>query len=355
MATSKRRPRGQRGSVIKDPKRGTYSIRWSSGDRKHRKGPFHTKALAQAELGKIISEINAGLYIGDLSFAEMADRFFATYDRSNASRKKLDYFVRMLKAEFGPLHLSSITPEHVARWRITVSPGSQYTAHGILRQILTAAVKWGYLTTNPALAIKNPMPKAKEVAIFSGWDEVLAVAREMDPVGEALVIFAAGTGLRPEEWCSVEWGDIVGDSLIVSRSWTEDDGMKQYGKTTGSRRRVPLRKIVIDALNALERTEPRIFSSPRGGIIRIHNWRSREWMEALSAANVPYRKPYSLRHTYAAWSLAAGINTFQLARRMGTSVEMIDRTYGHLIEGSEDSERELLDNFDDVPAKEETD
>jgi hypothetical protein len=35
-----------------------------------------------------------------------------------------------------------------------------------------------------------------------------------------------------------------------------------------------------------------------------------------------------------------------LARRMGTSLLMIDRTYGHLARGADDYERELLDAFD---------
>jgi len=41
--------------------------------------------------------------------------------------------------------------------------------------------------------------------------------------------------------------------------------------------------------------------------------------------------PYSLRHTYASFSIAAGVPLFSLARRVGTSVEQIDRTYGHLL------------------------
>jgi hypothetical protein len=44
--------------------------------------------------------------------------------------------------------------------------------------------------------------------------------------------------------------------------------------------------------------------------------------------------------------LAAGVSLFALSRRMGTSVEMIDRTYGHLAPDAEAYERELLDAFD---------
>jgi integrase len=60
----------------------------------------------------------------------------------------------------------------------------------------------------------------------------------------------------------------------------------------------------------------------------------------------------SLRHTYATFSLAAGVSLFTLSRRMGTSVEMIDGTYGHLAPDAEEYERGLLDAFD---AKVETD
>jgi hypothetical protein len=45
-------------------------------------------------------------------------------------------------------------------------------------------------------------------------------------------------------------------------------------------------------------------------------------------------------------SLAAGVSLFTLARRMGTSVEMIDRTHGHLAPDAEELERGLLDAYD---------
>jgi hypothetical protein len=43
---------------------------------------------------------------------------------------------------------------------------------------------------------------------------------------------------------------------------------------------------------------------------------------------------------------AAGLDIFRLARRMGISVAMIDRTYGHLAAGADEYERELLDAYD---------
>jgi integrase len=89
-----------------------------------------------------------------------------------------------------------------------------------------------------------------------------------------------------------------------------------------------------------------VFPAPEGGWIEINNFRHRGWTPSLAAAGVKHRRIYDLRHTYATWSLAAGIDIFTLARRMGTSVKMIDRTYGHLVAGADAYERELLDAYD---------
>jgi integrase len=65
----------------------------------------------------------------------------------------------------------------------------------------------------------------------------------------------------------------------------------------------------------------------------------------VKAAGVPGRTPYALRHTYASWSIAAGIGLFELSRLMGTSVEQIDRTYGHLLPDSLERARAALNEF----------
>jgi integrase len=74
--------------------------------------------------------------------------------------------------------------------------------------------------------------------------------------------------------------------------------------------------------------------------------REREWKPALRAAGLAHRRIYDLRHSYATWSLAAGVSLFTLSRRMGTSLAMIDATYGHLAPDAEEQERTLLDAFD---------
>jgi integrase len=236
--------------------------------------------------------------------------------------------------------------DDVARWRAGLKETSRYRLTLALRQTLGAAVRWRYMTRNPAIdAGRNPEPRSEELLPFSPA-EIDALETELGPTFGPLVTFAAETGLRTNEWVALERRDVdrSGPAVIVQRRFA--DGMlTPYPKTVGSRRRVPLS---ARAQAALDRLPPRLdtpllFPAAKGGHIGLDTWRTREWYPALEAAGLRRRGPYQLRHTFATEALAAGISIFELARVMGTSVKMIDRTYGHLARDSEQAIRARLD------------
>jgi integrase len=69
--------------------------------------------------------------------------------------------------------------------------------------------------------------------------------------------------------------------------------------------------------------------------MNLDNWRRREWGPAIESSGV--RTPariYDLRSTFASDALAARVSVFELARIMGTSVRMIERHYGALLDGA---------------------
>jgi integrase len=177
--------------------------------------------------------------------------------------------------------------------------------------------------------------------------EIDALETELGPAFGPLVTFAAETGLRTNEWVALERRDLdrSGPAVLVQRRYA-DGALTPYPKTVGSRRRVPLS---ARALEALDRLPPRldtplVFPAARGGYIGLDGRRTRHWYPALEAAGLRQRGPYQLRHTFATEALAAGISIFELARVMGTSVKMIDRTYGHLARDSEQAIRDRLNS-----------
>ena len=159
-------------------------------------------------------------------------------------------------------------------------------------------------------------------------------------------MFAAETGLRTNEWAALERRNVDRAGRAVTAQRRVSDGvLTPYPKTEPSRRRNPLTE---RALEALDRMPPRIdtplqFPAAQGGYIGLDTWRNREWYPALEAAGIAQRGPYHLRHTFATKALAPGVSIFELARLMGTSVKMIDRTYGHLARDSEAAIRARLD------------
>ena len=203
------------------------------------------------------------------------------------------------------------------------------------------------LDENPAALVANPEPKRSEVQTFT-LAELELVADELHNAFAAIPAFAALTGLRPCEWLALERRDVdyQGGVVHVRREYV-DGVVKLYGKTGRSLRTVPLPAPAAQALaeHPARIDSRRLFPAARGGHIDLHAWRWREWYPALRAAGIDKRVPYAMRHTYASVSIAAGVSLFELSRFMGTSAQMLDKTYGHLLPDARDRARTALDPF----------
>jgi integrase len=338
-----------RGSVYET--RNGYGIRWpENGKRKFRSG-FATRTEARRWFADNVAPwLRTGAPSAEITFDAFCDVFLDRHGATVAKRSKESLEERLVasRKQFGSWTLAEFegAAADVAAWRATLPATSRYRLTSAMRQALAAAVRWRYIARNPAVdAGRNPQPRAEELHPFTR-DEIDALAAELGPAYGPLVVFVAETGLRTNEWVALERRDVdkVGKAVAVQRRYA-DGTLTPFPKTARSRRRVPLTQRALDAIEALP---PRIdstllFPAARGGHIGLDSWRTREWYDALDAAGLTKRGPYHLRHTFATEALAAGVSTFELARLMGTSIAMIDRTYGHLARDSEDAIRALLD------------
>jgi integrase len=81
--------------------------------------------------------------------------------------------------------------------------------------------------------------------------------------------------------------------------------------------------------------------------MNLDNFRRRAWAPAIEAAGIARpARIYDLRSTFASRALAAGVSVFELAKVMGTSVQMIERSYGALLDGAGAEISARLDAFD---------
>jgi integrase len=200
---------------------------------------------------------------------------------------------------------------------------------------------------------RSRLDEDREIRPFNDWAEVEAIADELTPRYRAIPIVLAGTGLRPEELYGLERRDIDRENAVLSVERVFTQGrLKPCMKSDRQRRRVPLRAKVLEELDSMPtRIDTTIlFPAADGGRIRHATFRLRHWTPALKATGVAHRGVYSTRHTFAAWSIRAGVQLYYLSRIMGTSVAQIDKTYGHLVPDSEEYLRGILDTYDEREA-----
>jgi integrase len=245
------------------------------------------------------------------------------------------------------LRVDRLTLTEVGSWRRHLPERSAWAIHKTLRQVLHYAVRAKLLDDNPAVLVANPEPKRREVPAFASVGELEAVGAELALELQPLPVFVGLTGLRPEEWLALERGDVDRNAGVVHVRRVYTDGqVKLYGKQTRSLRTVPLPLKAAQALDGLPaRLDTRLLFPGKRGHLNLHKWRADEWTPAVRAAGLEHRSPYALRHTYATFGIAAGVSLFELARFLGTSVEQIDKTYGHLLPDALERTRQALDVF----------
>jgi integrase len=337
-------PATQRGQAYRlGPHR--WGLRWydASGNRR-RKSPFPSKSAALDHYRMVVEPELRGdpAPMPKITLAELVELYLDRHaavvrPRTIATlRERLAYAI----AAFGDVPLRDLErmSGEIAAWQARLPERSRYGIVQALRQTLGAAIRWEYIARNPAtLAGRNPQPPPRPVRAYTRA-EVDAVAAELAPAYRPLPIFAAATGLRPEEWMAIERRDVNRQGRILNVHRTVSSGeIVELGKTNASRRQVPLSHRALSALDDLppRLDTPLVFPGARGGVLNLANFRRRAWGPAIEACGV--RRPariYDLRSTFASDALAAGVPIFTLARTMGTSVRMIERHYGALLDGA---------------------
>jgi integrase len=338
-------PAIQRGSVRTLPS-GKKQLRYYDNDgERHTAGSFATRSAAFAYFRDVVEPRLRGEPepARDLTLAEFADLYLDRHAAGGARRRTIESLRQRLSyatRAYGdvPLREFERMVDELAGWQTTLPERARYGIVGALRQTLGAAVRWDYMSRNPAKLIgPNRQPPPRPIRAYT-FAEVEAIAAELSLDYEPLPDFAAATGLRPEEWAVLERRDVDRRAAIVSVRRTVSEGeVVELGKTSKSRRQVPLSRRALAALDRLKLRidTPLLFPSPRGEVLNLSNFRRRVWAPAVTASRVA--KPariYDLRSTFASNALAAGVTVFELARVMGTSVAMIERHYGALLDGA---------------------
>lgn len=248
-----------------------------------------------------------------------------------------------LKPAFGSVTLRDLTRGAVVQW-ISEQKVSAKRLNNVLtplRGMLSDAIAFQLITTNPIAELvvkrRREADKRDDIDPFSP-EELHTILGATSGQLRNLIQFAAWTGLRTSELIALQWADVDLKRGIARVRAAFVYGKRKATKTEAGDRAVELLKPAADALRAQQE-----HTLLKGGVVfenpaTLSAWRTdkqiREWnwRPLLKRADVRYRYPYQLRHTYASTMLSAGENVFWVAKQMGhTDPSMTARKYTRFI------------------------
>src|SRR5207248_8874965 len=162
-----------------------WAYRYRAGGRdsqRVQRGGFASERDATDALERALDRVRREQRIPrSLTFAELVEVYLVQHDVQPVTIEKLRWLLSKAIAVYGDRRVGELTPQEIAAWRMTLSPGYRFEATQALRQVLHRAVVWGMIDINPAkVGVDNPVRRRKEQHPFESWTELEALAAAID-------------------------------------------------------------------------------------------------------------------------------------------------------------------------------
>lgn len=201
---------------------------------------------------------------------------------------------------------------------------------------------------NPFTGIKKHLPntlaKRREGFRFNEWIEFL---NHIDPWYQPIAELMVLTGMINSEVAGLRKTDITTGHIKVQNTIVRGRA-STTPKTIYRVRKIPITQAIRDRLDVLaERSNgDSLVTTVTGKILRPADFLKNIWDKARKSSGIIDKVPYSMRHSFAAWSLTLRIDPNRLVRLMGHgSKKMIYEVYGDYIDGLEEDYWLILDYF----------
>ncbi|MFQ5948354.1 MAG: tyrosine-type recombinase/integrase [Acidimicrobiia bacterium] len=351
-----------------------WRARYRGADGRQHSKSFARKVDAERWLRAEVGKLDRGEWLdpsaGLVTFAEWAEGWLPGLDLKPKTRAGYESLLRSrVLPTFGAVPLRRIAPTDLREWVATMvdeglSASRIRQALQVIRAALEAAVGDGLIARNPTanVPVAADRPRAQR---YLTADEVstLAEAAEVRQTGAGVLVrFLAYSGLRWGEAVALRRSscDLLRRRVRVAESATEIASRVVVGSPKSHRERsVILPRFMVDRLSEhLASQSPQsaespdggrvseglVFSAPRGGFLRVSNFRRAVWLPAVETAGIePGLRVHDLRHTAASLMISAGASIKAVQTALGhSSVTITLDRYSHLYEDDLEALAEAL-------------
>ena len=320
---------------------------YTSLGRRYRKKNGPSKKLAQLALAEIELQIARGelnLSKPEISLNKLLREFD---DFSRVSHAKASYiryknvFANLnhfLKLRCESMRLSQLTPklfEEYKIWRRTVPLNKGIIAKSntvnmelkTIRTLMSYAVKWGYLRTNPTRGVSKLRVNDSKMPRFLSKPEIKLL---LDNCGEKLypIFFLfISTGMRLGELKFLTWGDVE-----IEQKRIKIQAKENWQPKTGERV-IPMsdsiQRLFINLMKKREGNSDYVFVGKNNGPLTI---KLRERLKTITKrCGFPeVTKIHTLRHTFASHMIMQNVDLPTLQKLLGHSDIKTTMIYTHL-------------------------
>jgi integrase len=335
---------------------GKWEVRYREGRRNRSKTfdlrqdarSFEAEARVRRQRGEHVRRSSDTPTLRDFVADWMGRRRAAGLSKATLKTNSL-IFDKHLDPYLGGLRVGDLSPRRLDEWRreLEAAGASTYMlsrSKALLGQILSDARRLDFIAVNAARGLPTVRRKARrgKTAAPEQVEAMRASFLEGGHLDHAtLISLLAYVGLRPREAMDLRWEMVDRDRLLLPAELTKVRMARSPEIPRPVIADIGRWRLACGRLGGL--VFPRQTDGSRWTKADWDNWRKRGFTKAAGNAGlldwdteseswVGDFRPYDLRHTCASLMIRAHVGPADVAAQLGTSLELVFRTYAHSIE-----------------------
>ena len=337
-----------------------------TGERKqYKKRGFKKEYEAKAAERKFLLSISK--MAKDISIDELFQLFYDDRKERIKKRSLVDFtytYQRMLKPYWEKVKISTVTISSIKKWQkhllsltykategnkaIERRYSNEYlkSAQTLFKSLLNHAVILGYELPTSVLMFKleiNKQEIKKEMEFWHPEEFSAFIDVVNDPQDAALFNILYWCGLRIGEALALKWSDInfYTRMIRVNKTYDQKNRICTAPKTQNSYRSVMMPRKCLEALKRWYDTVNYYGEDKEQHIIfglvqpMDDNTVRRHKEKYCKIAGVKNIRIHDFRHSHVSLLINQGFSAFDIAKRMGHTVEMVNNRYGHWFNDSQ--------------------